>query len=235
MTKANEEKTPPASEKNATVEIIIKLFWDSRKGVKDFAAAQKVEQEIAGLAAQVAAAEPNTAAHADALEYHYYMLLWLAKLATGKAERKQIRGRAYEAGAASVSILLQQEKQTDLHAVFSASNLAGNLIREEKRYQDGLRWMRESSTLLVRMAGKKKLPKSILHYKWYTQDYFIALAHYHLGDKKLAKQIVKRILRLAPPLDKASWADLKGIAKAAELFAKIQLDELKASREAKEK
>ena len=80
MTKANEEKTPPASEKNATVKTIIKLFWDSRKGGKDFAVAQKVEQEIAGLAAQVAAAEPNTAAHADALEYHYYMLRWLAKL-----------------------------------------------------------------------------------------------------------------------------------------------------------
>jgi hypothetical protein len=91
------------------------------------------------------------------------MLRWLAKLATGKSERKQLRDRAYETGAASVSILLQQEKHTDLHAVFSASNLAGDLIREEKRYQDGLQWMRESSTLLVRMAGKKKLPKTILY------------------------------------------------------------------------
>jgi hypothetical protein len=49
------------------VETIKTLFWDSRNGGKDFAVAQKVEQEIAGLAAQVAVAEPNAEAHADAL------------------------------------------------------------------------------------------------------------------------------------------------------------------------
>ncbi len=228
MTETSTKQTSPVYEKNATVDTIIKLFWASREGPKDFAANQKVEQEIAMLAAKVATDEPDTFAHGDALQYHFYMLLWLAKLSTSKSERKEIRARAYETGAAAVTILLQQKKHTDLHAVFSASNLASDLIYHEKRYQDGLRWMLESKALLVRLAGKKKLPKGILYYKWYTQDYYIAVAHYHLGEKKLAKQSVTRILRLAPPLDKAKWSELRGIAKAAELFAKMQLGELKA-------
>ena len=234
-TSTSTDKTPPAVERHATVEVIIKLFWDSRNSPKNFLVAQKFELEIAGLAAQVAAAEPNTLAHADALEYHYYMQRWLAKMGPSKAERKHLHDRAYETGAAYVSILLQMEKHTDLHAVFSAGNLGGDLIREAKRYQDGLHFMLESSALLVRVFNKKKMPKDILYYKWFWQDYFIALAKYRLGDKKTARQIVTRNLRQAPRLDKASWHDLKGIAKAAELFAEMQLDELRAKEAAAKK
>lgn len=236
MTKKHKPVPAPVKEDHPKVKAIKELFWNSRsdlEGSGKIVAARKMERQIARLVAEVAAELPNSEAHADALAFHEYMLLSLARMSKRPAISKQLRDAAYAKGAESVSILLQQEKHTDLHAVFSASNLAVDLIHSEKRPQEGLDWMLKSSALLRKLAAKKKLPKNLLYYKLYSQDLGIAQAHYDLGNKKIAKTILKRALRQAPPLNKANWADLRGIAKAAELLAQIQLDELDAKRAAK--
>ena len=88
--------------------------------------------------------------------------------------------------------------------------------------------MLKSSALLKKMAGKKKLPRAILYYKLYSQDYGIAQAYYDLGQPVRAKRILLQTMRLAPALATANWSDLRGIAKAAELLGQIRLDEIQA-------
>lgn len=235
MTKKQNPVPTPVKEDHPKVKAIKALFWDSRselEGSGKMRAARKIERQIAELVAEVAAELPNSEAHGDALAFHEYMLLSLARMSKRPSVGKQLRDAAYAKGAESVTILLQLEKHDDLGAVFSASNLAVDLIHTEKRSQEGLDWMLKSRALLTRLAGKKKLPKNVLYYKLYSQDFGIAQAHYDLGNKKAAKTILLRVLRLAPPLHKANWSDLRGVAKAAELLAQIQLDELDAKRQA---
>lgn len=226
-----------ASPQSQAVSQIKELFGQCQVGQHetdhDMTAARKIERKVAKLVAQVASLAPNSDEHAEALAYHEYTLLSLSRTSKRKDVSKALRTAAYERGAASVAIKLQAEKQ-DLGNVFSAYNLAIDLIMTEKRSQEGLDWMLKSKAVLSKIAGKKKLPKNILHFKLYSLDLGVAQAYYDLGQHAEAQRILKRALSQAPALNTADWSTLRGIAKCSELLAQIHLDELTSKRAAKQ-
>ena len=83
VSKKQEAKPTPLKEENSTVKAIKQLFWSSRtelEGNGQIVAARKIERQIAKLVTKVAAELPNSEAHGDALQFHYYMLLSLARM-----------------------------------------------------------------------------------------------------------------------------------------------------------
>lgn len=210
---------------------LIGLFSECRtfEANHDIVSARKIERKVAKLVAEIAASQPNSEEHADALAYHEYTLLSLARTSKRSLVAKSLRDAAYAKGAAAVAIRLKSLKP-DLGTVFAAYNLAIDLIVSEKRTEDGLQWMLQARTLLTKLAGKKKLPTNLLEIKLYSIDYGIAQAYYDQGRAKAAKTMLKRALNHAPKLSTARWSALRGVAKCAELLAQIQLDELDAKR-----
>ncbi|MDR3612855.1 MAG: hypothetical protein P4L53_04760 [Candidatus Obscuribacterales bacterium] len=99
--------------------------------------------------------------------------------------------------------------------------------------QQGLDWMIKARALLTELAGKKELPKNLLHFKLYNLDYGLAKAYYDLGQHGEAKRILKHALRLAPVLNTASLSTLRGVAQCSELLAQIHLDRLEDERHSK--
>src|SRR5207244_719927 len=100
---------------------------------------------------QVAAEQPGTNEHADAVAYHEYTLLSLARSSKRKNTSKNLRDAAYAAGATAVDIRLKNKR--DLGTGFAAYNLAIDLIVSENRPAEGLRYMLAARRIL------KALPK----------------------------------------------------------------------------
>lgn len=207
------------------------LFTQCREleSTHDIRAARAIEKQVAALVAEVAAALPNSAEHAEALALHEYVLLSLARTSKRKDVSKSMTSAAYAQGAASVAIKLGLDKP-ELGACFATYNLAIDLIVTEKRSQEGLDWMRKAEALLTKLAGKKKLPRSILNFKLFSVKYGVAKALYDLGDLKEARRILKRSLALAPSLKGAKWDELRDVSRSSELLAQIYLDEMDAAR-----
>jgi len=226
-----------ASPQSQAVTKIRELFGQCQDGERTagytMAVARKIERQVAKLVAKVAALAPGSDEHAEALSFHEYTLLSLARTSKRKAVSQALRTAAYARGAASVAMQLQSEKQ-DVGTVFAAYNLAIDLIIVEKRSQEGLDWMLKSRALLTKLAGKKKLPKSLLYFKLFGIDYGIAQAYYDLGQKAESRRILKRALSQAPALNTADWSDQRGVAKCCEVLAQIRLDELDAERASKQ-
>ena len=210
----------------------IKTLFDQCRELEpahDIRSARALEKQVAALVAEVAATLPNSAEHAEALSFHEYVLLSLSRTSKRKDVSQSMKNAAYAQGAASVSIQLGLDKP-DLGACFATYNLAIDLIVSEKRSQEGLDWMLKAEALLTKLAGKKKLPRSILNFKLFSVKYGIAQALYDLGDRKKARRILKRSLALAPALKGASWHELRDIARPSKLLAQIYLDEMEAAK-----
>jgi len=212
---------------NQSLTRIIELFEQCRafEASNNIAEARKIEKKIAALVAEVAAASPNSSDHADALAYHEYTLLSLARTSKRQSVSQSLRDAAYSKGAAAVSIRLTLPKP-DMGTVFAAYNLAIDLIIGEKRAAIGLSWMLTARKLLNKLAGKKKLPPNILQFKLYSMDYGIAKAYYDLGRLKEAQYTLKRALSHATVLNKSTWSELRGVSKCSELLAQIKLDQM---------
>jgi tetratricopeptide (TPR) repeat protein len=223
----NVSTTP--TENSSVLAALKELFSQCRalEETHDIGQARKLEKRAARMVAQIATAAPQTSEHAEALSLHEYVLLSLARTSKRRTASRTFTNAAYVKGAASVEIQLGLAKP-GLGAVFAAYNLAIDLISTESRPQEGLGWMLKADALLTKLAGKKKLPRNILDFKLFNVRFGIAKAHYHLGDKKKARTILKRSLALAPELKGATWQQLRDIARSSELLAQIYLDELTA-------
>ncbi len=210
---------------------IRELFARCRESQKigDIIEARKVERQVSRLVAQVASVVPNSDTHAEALQMHGYVLLAVAAASKRKDVLQKFRNAAYVQIAAAMSIELQSAR-AGIGSVFRIHNLAVDLIHSQNRAEEGLMWMLEAKMLLTKLARKKRLPANILMFKLFSVDYGIAKAHYDLGNRKASRRIVTRALAQAPKLNNANWADLRSIAKAAELLAQIKLDDLDAVR-----
>jgi tetratricopeptide (TPR) repeat protein len=222
--------TAPAQELPALT-TISSLFTQCRKleGTHDIRSARALERQVAALVAEIAASSPNSADHAEALALHEYVLLSLSRTSKRKDVSKSMKNAAYAQGAASVAIQLGLDKP-GLGACFATYNLAIDLISTEKRSQEGLDWMLKAEALLNKLAGKKKLPRTLLNFKLFSIKFGIAKALYDLGDLKKARRILKRSLALAPSLKGAKWDELRDVSRASELLAQIYLDEMDAAR-----
>lgn len=235
MTSSNTQSHTAAPQTSEAAVETVKTLYGELQDMKDgsqIAEARDIAKRIAVLVDQVAGQAPNSEEHAEALAFHEYTLLKLATLVESKEESQSLKRSGYEKGGASVTIKLQAAKP-ELGAVFAAYNLGIDLIVTEKRSQDGLDWMFKSRALLTRLAGKKKLPQSILEFKLFDLDYGIAQAYFDLGRRDLAKRMLKRSLSRAPALNQADWSTLRAVAKCSELLAQIKLDERLAEMEAK--
>lgn len=223
-TKASKRELP-------ALKTISTLFTQCRElePTHDIRAARAIEKQVAALVAEVAATLPNSAEHAEALSLHEYVLFSLSRTSKRKDVSLSMKNAAYAQGAASVAIQLGLDKP-ELGVCFATYNLAINLIATEKRSQEGLNWMRKAEALLTKLAGKKKLPRSILNFKLFSIKYGIAKALYDMGDLKEARRILKRSLALAPSLKGAKWSELRDVARVSELLAQIYLDEMDAAR-----
>lgn len=227
MTKQNgtQENQSPA------ITMIKRLFNQVREieATQNLGAARHLEQRITKLVAQVAAKSPNSAEHAEALSYHEYTLLSVARTAQRQDTKKLFRNLAYAQGAAAVAIRMQFLEH-EVGTVLAAYNLGIDLICSENRPVEGLALMLQARAVLERLAGKKKLPANLLHFKLFDLNYGIAKAHYDLGNRKTARTICKRSLYRAPALHTASWGCLRGVARMADMLAQIHLDEIHAKR-----
>lgn len=195
----------------------------------DIRSARALEKQVAALVAEVAATLPNSAEHAEALSLHEYVLLSLSRTSKRKDVSQSMKNAAYAQGAASVAVQLGFDKPK-LGTCFATYNLSIDLIVSEKRSQEGLDWMLKAEALLTKLAGKKKLPRSILNFKLFSIKYGIAKALYDLGDLKKARRILKRSLALAPALKGAKWDELRDVSRSSELLAQIYLDEMDAAK-----
>ena len=188
-------------------------------------AASKIALQIDKLEQQIAVLAPNSYVHAQALSYQGYTLLSLSRKSKRPEVKLALSIKGYGKRAASVRMKLDC-LEPSLDTVFSAYNLAINLIVEEKRSGEGMHWMNASQQLLEKIAGKKKLTKNLLFFKLYSIDYGMAQARYDIGQPMEARTILRRALSLAPALNKTDWATLSGIAKCSELLSLILMEEM---------
>lgn len=205
----------------AELQQIKDLFRQARPLEKthDIVSARKIEQQVARPAARIAAQQPDSEAHADALTYHKWTLLSLARTSRRCDVRKKLKEAAYRAGAAAVDIRLKGKH--DLSTGYAAYNLAIDLIVSEGRPEAGLKYMLQASSILKALPRNQR-PRND-HFFWV--DYGIAKAHRDLGRPESAEQVLKETLRHRNLLQ-LDWGDLRGIAKCAELLAQIYLDRL---------
>lgn len=232
MTEIQPDASPQSQAVSEIKTLFAKLQQCESEGSLSMAEPREIERQVARLAAQVAALAPNSVEHADALAYHKYTLLVLARMSKLPSVVKSLRKTAYELGEAEVTIRLQIQNQ-EMGTVNAAYNLAIDLIVRQKESQRGLDWMLKGRALLTKLAGKKALPKDVLYFKLYYIDYGLAKAYYDLGQHDVAKRILKQSLHLAPALNTASWTTLRGVAQCSQLLARIHLDCLQAERNLK--
>lgn len=225
-------KTATAPKEELPALTTIKNFFGECRDLEskfDIGRARAIEKQVAALVAGVAAAMPNTAEHAEALSLHEYILFSLSRCSKRKDVAEAMKKAGYDKAAASVAIRLALPKP-DLGDVFATYNLAIDFISTEKRSQEGLDLMRKADALLVKLAGKKKLPRNILNFKLFSIKYGIAQALFDLGDRQQARTILKRTLLSAPAFKGANWSELRDIARSSELLAQIYLADMDAAK-----
>lgn len=200
------------------------LFTQARKfePSHNITAARILERELAALVDQVAAKQPNTRQHADALATHQDMLLSLSITSKRKDISKRLRDAAYDRGAESVRIRIKLARgELDLGTSFAVYNLAIDLIISENRPKEGLKWMLKARAL--HKALPCNLRQRLLHKFWI--EYGIAKANYDLGHPRKAMSVLYQALRNTRLLGRYdNFGDLRGIAKCAELRAQIHID-----------
>jgi hypothetical protein len=227
----NPEQSGKDSESSALAEIK-NLFRQCRQfqQAKDISSARKIERRVAKLVAQIAAQQPNSSDHAEALLNYHYVLLSVAATSNRQKVSLALRNAAYVQATCSLRIKLEnQGDRPELSTIFNASNLAIELIQRENRPEEGLQWLLVADSLLKKFVGECEVP-TLLRFKFFSVDYNIAKANYDLGHREIARSILVHALSLAPRLDEAGWADLRGVARTAMLLSEILLDEAKTKQ-----